>query len=555
MTKKIFRYVFIMGLLVLLLCSVLFVGLQYSKTKEETYSALKQEAIYAANGVMLAGENYLKTLEPQNRITWISDDGKVLFDSEIENGAADQSEYTEVIDALNNGEGHGIRKSESGGSDTMYYAVRCEDGTVLLLSKPLSAVWSAILAVSPVLWVTILVLVLAGIFAIRAAKQITKPINEIEIDDLNPTTVYPELAPLVERIRDQKLTIGEQIDELTRRQKEVTVLTENMSEGFVLTDKNGVVLSANSGAQRTLSGCVIGESLVEGGDGAVSETVRKALGGERAEVHFEQKERCYHIIANPVVSGEKPIGAVVLVVDVTETVQREQLRREFSANVSHELKTPLTSISGFAELMMQDLVPPDKSREFAGDIYRESVRLIELINDIIELSRLDEQTVLPDKEEVDLYAIAEDVLDCLDAAAKKKDVSLALTGDHATIKGIPNYIDEIIYNLCDNAVKYNRQGGRVDVNVSVDGKNAVLSVKDTGIGIPDEYRERIFERFYRIDSARSQDIPGTGLGLSIVKHAAQLHGAHITLDSKPDEGTEIKVIFKCENKVNGGNQR
>ena len=543
MTGKIFRYVFIMGLLVLVLCSVLFVGLQYSQTKEETYSALKQEAIYAANGVMLTGDKYLETLDPQNRITWIAADGSVIFDSEYGSGIANQINYTEVIDAIKSGEGHGIRKSESSGSNTMYYAVRCEDGTVLRLSKPLSAVWSAFIAVSPVLWITVLVLVLSGIFAFRAARQITKPINEIEIDDLYPGKVYPELAPLVERIREQNLTIGEQIDELTRRQKEFSVLTGNMSEGFVLTDINGVVVSANAGAQSTLPCCEVGASLPDGDNQLLSETIKKALGGERAEVRLEQKERCYQIIANPVVSNEKTIGAVVLVVDVTETVQREQLRREFSANVSHELKTPLTSISGFAELMMQNLVPPDKSREFAGDIYRESVRLISLINDIIELSRLDEQTVLPEKEEVDLYAIAEDVLDSLENSAKKKDVTMTLTGDHAVIRGIPNYVDEIVYNLCDNAVKYNRPGGSVTVGVSKREKEVVLSVRDTGIGIPAEYRERIFERFYRVNSARSTDIPGTGLGLSIVKHAAGLHGARISLESEPDVGTEITVSF------------
>lgn len=543
MTGKIFRYIFIMGILVLVLCTGLFVGLQYSKTKEETYSALKQEAIYAANGVMLAGEDYLNTLDNQNRITWIASDGTVLFDSEFGNGIANQSVYTEVVDAISSGEGHGIRKSESSGRDTMYYAVRCGDGTVLRLSKPLSAVWSAIIAVSPVLWVIVLVLVLAGIFAFRAANQITKPINEIKIDEPGRTKVYPELAPLVERIREQNLTIREQIDELTQRQKEFSVLTENMSEGFVLTDINGTVLSANNGAQATLAGCSVGGSLTGDETNVAFEPIKKALGGERAEMYFEQNERCYHIIANPVISNERPAGAVILVVDVTESVQREQLRREFSANVSHELKTPLTSISGFAELMMQDLVPPDKSREFAGDIYRESVRLIELINDIIELSRLDEQTVLPEKEDVDLYDIAEDVLDSLGSAAKKKDVALLLTGDHAVIRGIPNYIDEIVYNLCDNAVKYNRQGGSVTVNVSKTGKSVLLSVKDTGIGIPAEYRERIFERFYRIDSARSKGIPGTGLGLSIVKHAAQLHGAHISLESEPDAGTEIKLEF------------
>ena len=543
MTGKIFRYVFIMGILVLILCSVLFVGLQYLQTKEETYSALKQEAIYAANGVMLAGEGYLETLDSQNRITWISSGGTVLFDSEFGDGIANQSGYQEVSDAISGGEGHGIRKSESSGSDTMYYAVRCEDGTVLRLSKPLSAVWSAVVMVSPVLWITVLVLVLAGIFAFRAGKQITKPINAIEIDGISKGKVYPELSPLVERIREQNLTIEEQIEELTRRQKEFSVLTENMSEGFLLTDINGVVLSTNSGAQRTIPGCVTGESLIEGDETPASEVIKKAIGGERAEAYYEQNEKCYQIIANPVMSGETPRGAVVLTMDVTESVQREQLRREFSANVSHELKTPLTSISGFAELMMQDMVPPDKSREFAGDIYRESVRLISLINDIIELSRMDEQTVLPDKEDIDLYAVAEDVLDSLESAAARKDVSLVLTGEHTTVRGIPNYIDEIVYNLCDNAVKYNRQGGNVTVNVSENAKSAVLSVKDTGIGIPAEYRERIFERFYRVSSARSKGVPGTGLGLSIVKHAAQLHGAHISLESDPDVGTEIRIEF------------
>ncbi|MBQ7624742.1 MAG: histidine kinase [Clostridia bacterium] len=548
MTGKIFRYVFIMGILVLLLCAVLFVGLQYTQTKEETYSALKQEAFYAANGVMLAGKNYLATLDTQNRIMWIDVDGKVLFDSEADaENMSDQSGFTEVKDAVTKGEGQGIRKSEISGRDTMYYALRCEDGTVLRLSKPLSAVWSAFVAVSPVFWITVLVLVLAGIFAFRAANQITKPINEIEIDALDPEKVYPELAPLVERIREQNLTIGEQIDELTRRQKEFSVLTENMSEGFVLTDKNGVIISANTGAVKTLPGCEESASLVSGVDGAVSEAVKKALGGERAEVYFEQKERCYQIIANPVMSNDKPAGSVVLVVDVTEQVQREQLRREFSANVSHELKTPLTSISGFAELMMNDIVPPDKSREFAGDIYRESVRLISLINDIIKLSRLDEQTVLPEKEKVDLYGIAEDVLDSLQSAAEKKGVRLSLSGDRASVYGIPNYLDEIVYNLCDNAVKYNRPGGTVDVTVTDKGKTVELSVKDTGIGIPAEYQERIFERFYRVDSARSKGIPGTGLGLSIVKHAASLHGAHISIKSEPDAGTEITVAFKAGN--------
>ena len=543
MTGKIFRYVFIMGIIILALCSALFAGLQYSQMKDETYSALKQEAKYAAKGVIFSGKSYLEALDTESRITWIAENGEVIFDSEFGAGIANQSAYTEVVDALTEGEGYGIRKSESSGVDTMYYALKCEDGTVLRLCRPLSALWSVLINVSPVLWMTVLVLVLAGIFALRAAKQITKPINAIDIDSYERQDVYPELAPLVDRIREQNLTIREQIDELTRRQREFSVLTENMSEGFVLTDINGVVLTANTGAVNTLPGCEIGESLSLCSDQNVSETIKKALSGERSVIYFEQRERCYNVITNPVVYNDKLIGAVVLVVDVTETVQRERLRREFSANVSHELKTPLTSISGFAELMMADLVPPDKAREFAGDIYRESVRLISLINDIIELSRLDEQTVPPEKEDVDLYEMSEDVLDGLASAAKKKNVALKLSGDHAVIRGIPNYIDEIIYNLCDNAVKYNKPGGEVTVMVTNTGKTADITVKDTGIGIPAEYRERIFERFYRVDSARSNDIPGTGLGLSIVKHAAQLHDAKITLESEADVGTAITVSF------------
>ncbi len=543
MTGKIFRYVFIMGIFVLILCYALFVGLQYSKTKEETYSTLQQEAIYAANGIMHSGGEYLETLDTKNRITWISPDGSVLFDSSFGTNVANQGGYTEVVQAITEGEGHVIRKSESTGKETVYYAVRCADGTVVRLSKPLSAVWSAILTVSPVLWITVIVLAFGGIVAFRAANQITKPINEIDIDGQKPAAVYPELAPLVERIREQNLTIGEQIDELKRRQKEFSVLTENMSEGFALIDKNGVVLSANSGAARILPPCEAGQPLTESGHTFIADTVKKALGGERAEMMTEQNDKCYQIIANPVTVNGAAAGAVILTVDVTETLQRERLRREFSANVSHELKTPLTSICGFAELMMQDLVPPDKSKEFAGDIYRESQRLISLINDIIELSRLDEQTNIPEKADVDLYAAAEDVLDGLQSAADRKNVKLTLQGEHAVVAGIPNYIDEIVYNLCDNAVKYNRDGGEVTVTVSKTGVSAVLTVADTGIGIPAEYKERIFERFFRVDGARSKGVPGTGLGLSIVKHAAQLHGAHVSIDSEPGEGTVIKVSF------------
>ncbi|MBQ1846990.1 MAG: histidine kinase [Clostridia bacterium] len=543
MTAKIFAYVFTMGVLVLVLCGVLFFGLQYGQARDNTYAALQQEAVYAGSGVMLSGEDYLKTLDQSNRITWIKSDGSVLYDSEFGVNAENQLDFPEVKDAVEKGEGHGIRRSEKSGSETMYYAVRCEDGTVLRLSRPLSAIKNAFIAVSPILWMIVFVLILAGVFAFRASRQIIKPINGIKLDDLDKSQIYPELSPLVDRIREQNLTISDQITELTRRQKEFSALTDNMSEGFVLTDRHGVVLSANSSAVRMISGCDVGVNLVEHGRSGVSDLIKTALSGERTDKIAEESGRWRQIIANPILSRGSVTGAAVLTMDVTETAERERLRREFSANVSHELKTPLTSISGFAELMIQDLVPPDKMKEFATEIYDQSHRLMMLIDDIIKLSKLDEQDGPPEAEKVDLFELVCDTVSSLESYAAGKNVTLNIEGDHAYVCGTPYFLDEMIYNLCDNAIKYNRQNGSVTVSVRKEEDHTVLSVKDTGIGIPFEAQDRIFERFFRVDNSRSQDIPGTGLGLSIVKHAAQIHNAKITLASTPNVGTEIKVIF------------
>ena len=543
MTRKIFLNTLLVGLSVLFLCAVVFFGLQYTQTQDETRDALRQEAVYAANGVALSGAEYLRSLNSDRRITWIAGDGSVLYDSESRED--NQARHAEVEDALRGGEGCAIRRSESTGESIMYFAVQCGDGTVLRLSRPLGAVRYALETVSPILWMVVLVLFVSGVLAFRVAKQILEPVNAIDLDAPDAAKIYPELAPLVGRIEEQNLTIREREEELGRKQKEFSALTDSMKEGFLLLDRSGTVLSANHAASSFLSGCAEGENIME--ESPVPETVRgaagKALGGERTELLLSDEDGAVQLIANPVSSGGRLSGAVILTLDVTEREQRERLRREFSANVSHELKTPLTSISGFAELLMRGMVPEEKTAEFAGDIYRESRRLIALIDDIIRLSRLDEQGEDLLLETVDLYGAAEDALESVRPAADKEKIALRLTGDRAEVRGVRRVLEEMIFNLCDNAVKYNKPGGEVEVNVAAGQDGTVLTVRDTGIGIPRPHQSRVFERFYRVDKSHSREIGGTGLGLSIVKHGAMLHGAAISLESEPGEGTTVTLTF------------
>lgn len=436
MSRAIFRASFLMGLLVLILSTAMFFALRYSQARDETYAALRQEAGYAEQGLMLAGEDYLHALGDVNRITWIRPDGSVLYDNQVE-FPANQGHFAELQVALEQGEGQGVRKSESSGVETMYYARLCADGTVLRLSRPLSAVRTALISVSPALWVVVLALMLSMLIAYRASERIVRPINEMDLHRADAAP-YPELMPLVDRIQEQNRTIAQQ------------------------------------------------------------------------------------------------------------NAEREALRKEFSANVSHELKTPLTSISGFAELMAQGDVPQALVKEFSGDIYRESQRMIDLVNDIIHLSRLDEEGYEPERERVDLYDLAADTLDSLRTAAETQNVCLSLTGGSAEVTGVWHLLSEMVYNLCDNAIKYNRPGGSVTVDVAQREGRAVLTVSDTGIGIPPEHQSRVFERFCRVDKSHSKAIGGTGLGLSIAKHAAQFHGAEIALESEPGNGTTITVAFPAE---------
>ncbi len=543
MTKKIFLNTFLVGMAVLILCSAMFFGLQYRQNVDGTYNNLKENSVYVANGIAISGEDYLRTIDGSFGITWIDENGTVLFDSSGDSGQTDPMDLPEVRDAFG-AAGEGMRETESKGVTAVCYAVRLDDGTVLRLSDTSGAAMAALKAVSPVLWVFVLVLLLSLILAFRVAKDILRPVNSLDLDAPDVSSTYPELAPLVERIQEQNLTIRDQMNELYSRQKEFSALTDSMSEGFVLIDMRGSILSANSSALSLMDNAEIGGDLFKYTDDEIGSTIKNALGGERSESTITSEGRSWQIIANPVLVHRQVSGAVLLIMDVTEREQRERLRQEFSANVSHELKTPLTSISGFAELMMQGMVSENKVVEFSGDIYRESRRLITLVDDIIKLSKLDENAAAPTEESVDLYELAEDTLDSLRSVADKQNVTLELTGGPASVTGVWQLLSEMVYNLCDNAIKYNKEGGSVTVDVSETDSKVKLSVKDTGIGIPYGDQSRVFERFFRVDKSHSKEIGGTGLGLSIVKHGAQYLGAQVELNSTPGKGTTVTLTFQ-----------
>ena len=393
-------------------------------------------------------------------------------------------------------------------------------------------------------------LILAAVLANRLSKGIIRPILDLDLEHPEDCETYDELTPLLSRLKRQNDTIQQQMNLLKQRQTEFAALTDNMSEGFLLLDRQGHVLSHNSGALRLLG--------VEEPEGEVNvlvlnreepfrQAVDEALSGKRSQQMLHLNGRYCKLLANPVLADGKPAGAVLVLLDVTEQEQRDELRREFTANVSHELKTPLTSISGIAEIIKGGLVKPQDIPGFADDIYGEAQRMIRLVEDILRLSQLDEGGSSLQTEEVDLYHLAQEVAGRLTPAAVKGQVTLEVTGGPVRISGVRQLLDEMISNLCDNAIKYNRPGGRVTISVSRSDRGAELSVSDTGIGIPPEDQSRVFERFYRVDKSHSQAIGGTGLGLSIVKHGAAFHGADLSLESQPDRGTTIRLTFPGQN--------
>ena len=526
-------------------------ALLFSFLENRTLDELREEANILSYGIEAQGQEYLDRINTDRRVTLIRRDGTVLYDNEADPSTMENhSNREEVEEAVKSGSGHSIRKSETMTRETIYFAQKLDDGTILRVAVTQDSIW-AILAklIRPAVILFMATVLLSLFLSNMVTKNILSPLNRLDLDHLdNNDVVYDELAPLLNRLQTQQETIRKQLNSAKQRQEEFNLITENMSEGFLVIDKNTDILSWNPSALRLLgmtdepSGSVLRLNRTRD----FRETIFKVLSGKKEELTLQRENRTYKLIANPAYDDnqEEVIGAVFVILDETESIKRENFRREFTANVSHELKTPLTSISGFAELMMGGGMPEETVMDFSKSIYDEASRLISLVNDIINLSSLDDENMEFDWEMIDLYQIASEEIGHLQAAADKKDVKIRLSGVHGNITGVRRIVSEMIYNLCDNAVKYNREHGSIDVNIATTTNHVIVSVQDTGIGIPEADQSRIFERFYRVDKSHSKAVGGTGLGLSIVKHGAQLHNAQIKVSSKLDKGTTITLRFR-----------
>lgn len=552
MTRKIFQSIIAVVISVLLLSLALITGVLYNHFETTMLDQLRTTAQFAEQGVEQEGMAYFDSLHAQNcRVTWIAADGTVKYDNRsnpktMENHADRQ----EVREAMENDSGTSVRRSSTLSEHTMYYAKRLSDGTVLRLSMSQRSVLFLMGGMlSPLVFIFLAACLLAGVLSYRVSKKIVKPLSEIDLKHPEQVETYDELSPFLQRIAAQNREIDARMAEIRKQQQEFSMITENMSEGLFVVDRNYQILSYNKSAMQIFGmdprqehENLLAVNRSEGFRNAVD----SALKGHHAQENLELNGRVYQIIANAVCQpdfAEDMVGAVILVLDVTEKEAQEQYRREFTANVSHELKTPLTSISGIAEIIRNGIVKPEDIPHFAGKIYDESQRLITLIGDIIKLSRLDENQVPMERETVDMLEMARDVVQQLSSVARKSGVTLVANGTHGQVQGVRQVLGEMVYNLCENAVKYNRAGGRVWVDVQQVADHVVLRVKDTGIGIPAAEQGRIFERFYRVDKSHSKAVGGTGLGLSIVKHGAALHHATISVSSEPEQGTEITLTF------------
>ena len=553
MTKKIFSSIMLTAACVLLASMITIVGFlrDYFGGIEE--SGLREELGMAAVGVEDEGTDYLAALpDGQRRFTWIAADGSVIYDTNADaDSLENHSDREEFKAALETGAGESVRYSNTLMQKTMYAARRLDDGTVLRVSVSTATVGALLLGVTqPMLAVLAAALILSAILAKHISRRVVAPLNELDLehplDDSN--AAYEELAPVLGRINRQRSQINSQLRELRRRTDEFAQVTGSMREGLVLLNEQGYILSMNPAARNIFAvegDCAGKDFLTVDRSCDMSAAVRSAMESGHGRLHERHGGRIYQVDVSRIDSDGAAIGTVILVFDVTEQESAEQMRREFTANVSHELKTPLQGIIGSAELIENGMVQPEDMPRFVGHIRAEAQRLVTLIGDIIRLSQLDEGEVLP-KERLDLLEVAQGAADDLQAEAEKKNVHLSVSGEPAELEGVRQLIYEVAYNLGDNAIKYNVDGGSVSINVSSDGKNAKLTVSDTGIGIAAEDQSRIFERFYRVDKSHSKESGGTGLGLSIVKHAVQYHGGRISMDSAPGKGTSISVILPIQ---------
>lgn len=548
MTKKINRGILISSVITLIASLLFFVGVQYQMYDDSLKDSLRSEAYIVSK---FSDESDLKYYsDADERITLISPDGKVIFDNKaIASSMANHLDRKEVKDALKNGEGYAIRRSETLGIKTCYFALKLDNGNVLRVSNDALTVLAVVTGLLPAICaIAVMAVILAAVLAGIISKKIVKPINNIDLDSPEIDSSYEELSPFILKINDQNRRIRKQIAQLKRSRLEFDTIAENMEEGLCLTDIEGNIIMHNSGFKKIFgdTGDIDGTNILTVCRDESFRTILESIkNNKKGENMLVLNGKNYEITANPVFDeNSKPCGAAVLAVDITEKEKREKLRREFTANVSHELKTPLTAIIGISDMLKNGMVESKDIKGFANDINSEAVRLISLVNDIIKLSELDEGKETEEKKETtDLLDVSKQVIKSLKTVADKSNISLNLNGESAEIKGGKSLCFEMIFNLCDNAVKYNKENGSVNITVGKDGDAPFVSVKDTGIGVPDGQYDRIFERFYRVDKSRSKSTGGTGLGLSIVKHIALSLGGKIEVKSKLNEGTEIKITF------------
>ncbi len=549
MTKKIFRSICLVALAVLIASVVLIMGVLYGYFTGMQHDQLRMQTELAAQGVNHEGTAYFDQLSARDyRITLIEPDGRVIYDSEADSGEMENHlEREEVQEALDSGYGESERYSSTLMEKSLYSAMALDDGSILRMSVSQNGILTLLLGMlQPIIVVLIAAIALSLLLASRLSKRIVKPLNELDLDDPLSNEGYDELSPLLLRVYSQQKQLKKQSAELGQRQDEFAAVTASMSEGLVLLNDKGNILSINPAASRFLDTDQhsVGENILTVNRSLdLQELLSKALNGDQAEKIMELQEGHYQVIASPVISDNTVSGIALLIFDVTDKENSEQMRREFTANVSHELRTPLHSISGYAELLKNGMVKTADIRPIASKIYDEAQRMVRLVEDIINLSHLDEGAGDMAREKIDLFEAAKAAALSLEPEAESADVSISVTGEPAVIEGIPQLIGGIVYNLCDNAIKYNHKGGSVSVIVRKNDDSAVLTVRDTGIGIPAEDQNRVFERFYRVDKSHSKEVGGTGLGLSIVKHSARIHGARISLESSVGEGTTVTVKF------------
>lgn len=558
MTKRIFGGAFIVSLVAIISAVAMVLGVAYTKEQQLFKRQLEQQAmLLAATMENTSPDDDVESLRKlshdihgtfENRITYIGQDGTVLFDNEADPATMENHlGREEVVAAKQSGTGTAIRESYTMSEMTVYCARVIGYGCIVRVAGTMDTVAARI---AGMWWEVLLVVIIAAMVSLGVAaivaRVVVKPINSIDLKNPDIGESYSEIAPLLHRISEQNHEIDQQIAELTRSRKEFSLITENMSEGFIIIDSRTEVLSYNTAALKILGSDFTGSSrsvLVLNRSEAFRSAVEDALAGKRSETDLTLSEKIYQVIATPAFTGSSVTGAVMIILDITEKEAREELRREFTSNVSHELKTPLTTIYGISDMLVGGIVNPEDIPGFAKNIRDEAGRMITLIQDILKLSQLDENTFSDQRERVDLYELAQSAAERLRPQADEKHVTISVTGERSEFTGIATVLEEMIYNLLDNAVKYNKQGGRADVDVRSSGDDIVVTVSDTGIGVPADSIDRIFERFYRADKSHSRKIGGTGLGLSIVKHGVSLHGGSITVKSSEGSGTTFTMAL------------